>query len=203
MAIDQTSRRPVGGCSPRSHRPPRATLRGHEHSEAGSAWTWPDMNEVAGEAGYRTRPTARWRGRTRNVASGGPQCRPVPRPVLTRDSAASAQTRLTSRPRQPRGPATCANAAQASMPRVWLLPGRRPPGTNQAVLPLAAPPCVARPGQVSRPRLAAPLKQIRNTMSGISRSVVYGVTVGKRERNPLMGNMKRSRRTLKWPAGFS
>jgi hypothetical protein len=45
----------------------------------------------------------------------------------------------------------------------------------------------------------AGVKQGRNTVSGRCWSVVHGVTAGKRGRNPAMGNMKRSRRTPKWP----
>ena len=178
---------PCAGMNSRGRAPPR---------------TWPvGMKWLAGlDIASARRQVAR---RTRDAAHGGVSLPPAPRPGPHASPPVSAHTRRKSRPGRPCGPATCTNATQASMPRVQPLPRRPPAGTNQAVLPRPAPPPGARPGRVSRPRLAARRKQIRNTMSGRSSSVVYGVTVGKRERNPLMGNMKRSRRTLKWPAGFS
>src|ERR1017187_1518378 len=55
--------------------------------------------------------------------------------------------------------------------------------------------------RIEGPVSVAP-KQGRNVNGRGSCSVVHGVTVGKRVRNPPMGNMKRSRRTPKWPAGY-
>ena len=109
--------------------------------------------------------------------------------------------------RRPAISVTCGNARRVARaagpapdpPR----PGRAHGGPAGAVR--TAPPGALR-RQTDRPgpsSLTTGVKQGRNTMSGRSWSVVHGVTVGKRERNPLMGNMKRSRRTLKWSAGFS
>jgi hypothetical protein len=180
-----------------------ATLRGHERSGPAPVRTWPvGMKWLARlDIAPARRQVAR---RTLDGASGrvppppGPAPRPSRAPIYVR-----------AKPPEIPGPAGRAAPRSAltrpkpacrgsSCPR----PARTP---GQTTLFCPRLPCLTypRPGRAAGHWLATRLKQTRNTMSGRSRSVVYGVTVGKRERNPLMGNMKRSRRTLKWPAGFS
>ena len=98
---------------------------------------------------------------------------------------------------------TCNNASRAAS-GIGAAPACPGPDTFAAPpLAGAARRLAAPTGQAGANSPAASVKQGRNTMSGRSWSVVHRVTVGKRERNPLMGNMKRSRWTPKWSAGFS
>ena len=178
-------------------------LRGDEPAGAAPAPTWAAGDEVTGEAGLPARPR-RLSGRaSAHRPDRAVRGRPAPGPGLARRRPGTAKPGQTRRRCRANNAATCTNGGRGAVPAV---PGRDHP---------AWPPALgSRPDRSARPRapparppgagsLFPGAKQVRNTMSGRSRSVVCGVTVGKRERNPLMGNMKRSRRTPKWPAGFS
>lgn len=185
------------------HGSARHTFRGHEQSGPPPVRTWPVRMKWLARLDIAAAPPPGG-GEDRDIPSDGVPLSAGPRAqALTRASPTPAQTRRSPQTHRPCRPVTCANATQAGQPSVRLPRGRWASGTNQAATPGPPSPDMAphRAGRQAPTR--GVLKQVRNTMSGRSGSVVYGVTVGKRERNPLMGNMKRSRRTLKWPAGFS
>ena len=203
IATGETSRRPAEAWSPRSHRPRRATFRGHEQPGPAPARMWPAAVKCPARLGVPA-PVRRGTGddpathpeaglllahgpcaqasRMRAHASANPSQGPALLSARPRDLHQRGSSRYAA------GPGGRQLAATRDKSRSYV-PG--PPVPN------------GPPGRAGPYSAAAILKRARNTMSGRSGSVVYGVTVGKRQRNPLMGNMKRSRRTLKWPAGFS
>jgi hypothetical protein len=202
IAMGETSRRPVEACSPRSHRRIRAMFRGHEQPGPAPARTWPAAVKCPARLDIAAPPPPRdgmIPRRTRRLAI---PWRTALRSGLTRarpclGKPASSPALLSARPR---------DLHQRGLGRQPAGPGGRQPAAtrDKSRSHVPGPPAPDGPAGRAGPHSAMViLKQVRNTMSERSSSVVYGVTVGKRERNPLMGNMKRSRRTLKWPAGFS
>jgi hypothetical protein len=202
--MGETSRRQVAACSPRSHRRIRATFRGHEQPGPAPARMWP----AAAKCPARLDIAAPRPPRDGDDPATHPE---AGLPLAHGPRAKASRVRAHAWASPPQAPALGSAQATRPAPTRFKPAGCRPgwppagghPGTNHALTSPARQSRMAPPGRPGPYSAAAILKQVRNTMSGRSGSVVYGVTVGKRQRNPLMGNMKRSRRTLKWPAGFS